>query len=182
VFFLAFVLSAALYSVLHQQASMRISNPGEYITDVSLIMVLFGAAFAGMTAVGVGLWCIKVTHRLCGPLLVMRNYLNEVKEGQIPRPRALRKKDEFKEFYATFTQAMKRMENDRESHIESLEAALSILETCAESEDSKRGEAVAMAKSKLDHMLQDCRKSLSTLQPSPQDQPAAVPVGALAKT
>lgn len=42
---------------------------------------------------------ISITHKISGPIYVMSNYLREVREGIIPKPRPLRKKDELKSFH-----------------------------------------------------------------------------------
>ncbi len=41
-----------------------------------------------------------ITHRISGPIFVMAKYLREVRSGQNPSVRPLRKKDELKEFFS----------------------------------------------------------------------------------
>ena len=45
---------------------------------------------------------IKITHRISGPIYVMSNYIKEIINGDMPKPRPLREKDELKKFYALF--------------------------------------------------------------------------------
>lgn len=42
---------------------------------------------------------ILITHKISGPIYVMSNYLKEIRAGNKPFLRPLRKKDEFKDFY-----------------------------------------------------------------------------------
>ena len=56
---------------------------------------------------------IKITHRISGPVYVMSGYMKEIVEGRLPTPRALRDRDELKEFYSLFVEmveAVKRRE------------------------------------------------------------------------
>ena len=56
---------------------------------------------------------IKITHRISGPVYVMSGYMKEIVEGRLPAPRALRDRDELKEFYSLFVEmveAVKRRE------------------------------------------------------------------------
>ncbi len=46
---------------------------------------------------------IRKTHRIAGPVFVMSNYMKEIIDGKHPQLRQLRRKDEFKEFYALFS-------------------------------------------------------------------------------
>jgi len=45
---------------------------------------------------------IRKTHHISGPIYVMSGYIKEIIAGKLPSPRALRKNDELKEFYALF--------------------------------------------------------------------------------
>ena len=43
-----------------------------------------------------------MTHRIGGPLYVLQKQFEELCQGRIPKPRRLRKRDEFKELFATY--------------------------------------------------------------------------------
>lgn len=45
---------------------------------------------------------IRKTHKIAGPIYVMTNYMREIIDGKMPRPRPLRKNDELIEFYEVF--------------------------------------------------------------------------------
>ena len=105
VFVTSTIMSSVLYGILHHQARMRTIDPAGYSAQVTFVVFLAGAAFALLTGAGVGLWSIIVTHRMVGPLYVMSRFMLELKEGRLPKMRALRQKDEFKEFYEVFVGA-----------------------------------------------------------------------------
>ena len=50
----------------------------------------------------------KMTHRITGPLYVMSRQMDDVLENKEPRFRALRQKDELKEFYEKFMKMIKK--------------------------------------------------------------------------
>src|SRR5262245_38755540 len=97
VFLFSILISITLYGTLHQQARLRAANPVTYSADVTSVMICFGLGFAAITAGGVGLWSILMTHRVCGPMYVMKRYLLELAGGRLPSLRPLRKRDEFKD-------------------------------------------------------------------------------------
>jgi hypothetical protein len=45
---------------------------------------------------------IVLSHKISGPIYIMRRYLNDLKAGKKISPRPIRKGDEFKEFYEEF--------------------------------------------------------------------------------
>lgn len=47
---------------------------------------------------------IRKTHKIAGPIFVMRNYMQDIIDGKLPDPRPLRKNDELKDFYDHFTE------------------------------------------------------------------------------
>ena len=112
VFLTATIISSALYAVLHEQARQRMMQPETYTAEVPLVVIGFGLLFAAVTAVVFSVWCVLFTHRLCGPLVVMHQYLNELAEGRFPEIRPLRKKDELKDLFAMLQKAIARLKKD----------------------------------------------------------------------
>lgn len=49
---------------------------------------------------------IMQTHRISGPVFVMMRYLKEIQNGNFPKTRPLRKKDELKELYTEMQKAV----------------------------------------------------------------------------
>lgn len=45
---------------------------------------------------------LRRTHRVAGPMFVLKRYMNEIIDGKIPDIRPLRKEDEFKDVFDTF--------------------------------------------------------------------------------
>ena len=52
---------------------------------------------------------IFFTHKISGPIYVMRQYLRQIKEGKTPKFRPLRDKDEFKDFYQELQDAVEHL-------------------------------------------------------------------------
>ena len=94
-------ISSILYTVLHHQARMRTIHAETYTASVIWVVFLSSIAFALVPGICVGLWSILVTHRICGPLFVMKRALEELAAGRFPELRQLRRKDEFKDLYET---------------------------------------------------------------------------------
>ncbi|HOJ28820.1 MAG TPA: hypothetical protein PL059_07070 [Spirochaetota bacterium] len=46
---------------------------------------------------------VRRTHRVAGPMFLLKRYMNEIIEGKVPEIRPLRKGDEFKDVFDTFT-------------------------------------------------------------------------------
>jgi len=138
VFLISTIIGSVLYGVLHHQARLRMMHPDTYLADVTSVLFLFGVSFALVTAAGVAVWSIIMTHRICGPLFVMEQYLAQLAEGNIPQPRALRNKDEFKSFYASFLKAMKALRKRRRQELEALTEALGIVRSASDTTDLSR--------------------------------------------
>lgn len=45
---------------------------------------------------------VRRTHRVAGPMFLLKRYMNEIIEGKVPEIRPLRKGDEFKDVFDTF--------------------------------------------------------------------------------
>ena len=132
VFLITSIMSSVLYGILHQQARMRFVHPETFTGEVTLVVLFAALVFSAVTALGMGFWSIIATHRICGPLYVLENYLGDLAKGKVPSPRPLRKKDEFQAFYRSFTRAMDALKVKRQAELstlcESVEKAKSALE------------------------------------------------------
>lgn len=166
VFLITSILSSILYGLLHHQARMRVMYPETYTAEVTLIILAFGVAFAGIAAVGVGIWCVMVTHRFCGPLYVMERHLVALAQGRIPRLRDLRRKDEFKEFYATFRRAVDALRDSRIAELAIIEQALATARTAAQADDASRRQALELLITQFGRLQGTVQKGLS---PAPCD-------------
>ena len=167
-------ISSALYSLLHHQARMRVMEPETYTGETTLVILLFGLGFAAVTAAGVGVWWIIVTHRICGPLFVLSRYFEELATGRVPRPRPLRQKDEFKEVYAGFKKATDSLRAQRQSEL----AVLTEMEAEAESAMGGNAEACKNALESVAMQLGDLRKvAAESLGESADDGPCTAATG-----
>lgn len=150
VFLITSALSSVLYGLLHQQARMRVMNPETYTANVGTVMLVFAIAFGLVSAMGVGFWCFIVTHRICGPLFVMDRYLRDLGDGCVPKPRPLRRKDEFKELYATFTRATDFMSSQKRRELTTLTEMAQRAAGCKDAEAAECHEALASMADQLD--------------------------------
>lgn len=176
-FILCSALSLALYGVLHQQARLRAINPEGSAAAVGAVILGFGIVFGMISAVGLGVWSLFITHRICGPLFVLSRYFEELATGCIPKPRPLRRKDEFKDLYAAFKKATDSLRAQRRSEL----AVLTEME--AEVESAARGDSEACRKAleSVAMQLGDLRKlAAKSLGESVVDAPctAAPAIGA----
>ncbi len=58
--------------------------------------------------------CIRLTHRVAGPMRVIRGCLEDISAGKVPDFRRLRKGDEFKDVYEQLMRAVERMKDAKE--------------------------------------------------------------------
>lgn len=158
VFFLSSFMGSALYGILHHQARMRAMNPMGYVAQIPLVVFISALAFAAVTAAGVGVWSIIVTHRICGPLHVMEGFLLDLANGRSPALRPLRQKDEFKDFYEHFSRAVSFLEARRKSELAMLAEALRIARTAPAAEEEscrKTMDAIAASVDTLQSEIAD---------------------------
>ncbi|HPA72955.1 MAG TPA: hypothetical protein PKY31_11840 [Spirochaetota bacterium] len=59
---------------------------------------------------------ISLTHKIAGPLYVMSQYLNNLRDGKECRFRPLRKGDEFQGFYTDFCDTLKNLQCQMREH------------------------------------------------------------------
>jgi len=143
VFLISALISSVLYALLHHQARLRLMNPEAYTAQVTLVILLFGAAFSMLTAGALAVWCVFMTHRICGPLFVLERNLGELADGRFPKLRSLRRKDEFKDLYATFGRAVESLKVNKQAELATLTQALSIAESAANANDEARKDALS---------------------------------------
>ena len=172
VFLLTIMVSIVLFGTLHQQARLRAANPAGYTAQVTSVMVLFGLGFAAITAGGVGLWSILMTHRVCGPMFVMKRYLLEIAEGRIPSLRPLRKRDEFKDLYEAFDQAVATLRTAKQRELKQLAAAI---EAAGQLQSANPGLHCQTILQRLEALRAQAQATISAPSVGPgQDQPATV--------
>lgn len=139
VFLVSSVISVGVFAALHQQARLRNADPLQAFGSVAPLLLTFAVGCAALTAGGVGLWSILVTHRLCGPVFVMERYLRELKNGHLPTLRGLRKHDELKELYRTLGDAVESLRGRAKAELAIVCDALELVRNgVSAGEDGKR--------------------------------------------
>jgi methyl-accepting chemotaxis protein len=160
IFMVSFMMSSGLYGLLQHQARMRLMSPQTYTAEVTLVMFLFAGGFSVVTAVGVGLWCIVASHRICGPLFVLERYLEELACGSLPKIRPLRRKDEFKELHRAFTAAVDSLRQQKQSDFAALGDALRTAEAALDGHDETRRTAIESLMTQLGSLRQAAADAL----------------------
>jgi hypothetical protein len=87
-----------------------------------LAWVLF--AIGGLSAAALGLVGFIMTHRVAGPVYVMSHFLSELAAGRYPPRRALRRRDELREFHHRFLDALDAMREREGRQLARLENAI----------------------------------------------------------
>jgi hypothetical protein len=128
---LSATISIVMYGVLHHQARLRLMEPEVSTANAGLVIFLFALAFAALTGAAVCLWCVRVTHRVCGPLAVLEEYFDQLAGGFLPSPRPLRQKDEFVELHAAFAKAIQAMKTRKRTEVAALTEAIHTVEAAA---------------------------------------------------
>ena len=165
VFLFSVLISITLYGTLHQQARLRAADPAGYTASVTSVMVYFALGFAALTAGGVGLWSILMTHRICGPMFVMKRYLLEVAEGRLPSLRPLRKRDEFKDLYDAFDQAISALRANKQRELLQLNTALEAARQMQSSATASMSNEVGTIVDRLESLRIKAQESLTECKP-----------------
>lgn len=67
------------------------------------------AGFVAVMALVLFIWGIFITHRVAGPIFIISRYLRQLGQGDVPYTRPLRKGDELKAFFDTFSEMLNSM-------------------------------------------------------------------------
>lgn len=98
--------------------------------DTQVIAALVGGLLVYLVVLAI--LSIMVTHRMAGPIFVMRRYLRELAGGGLPRVRALRKGDEFSDLLDDFILTIDALEERTTRELAVLKRAREALETSDE--------------------------------------------------
>lgn len=114
-------------------ASAGLDYLGRKVVESSdrLLFTVF-AGVAAMVAVGLGLVGVFMTHRVAGPVMLMRRYLAAFANGRYPRMRALRRSDELMELFVTVGDAIERTREREVRQVELLDDAVVAMRSAAE--------------------------------------------------
>ena len=70
---------------------------------------------------------IVITHRMAGPIFVMKSHLQTLARGELPQVRTLRKGDEFTPLYKVLTQTVAVFEEEAKRECELISRTLAVL-------------------------------------------------------
>ena len=173
VFLFSILISITLYGTLHQQARMRAADPMGYTASVTSVMVCFGLGFAAITAGGVGLWSILMTHRICGPMFVMKRYLLEVAQGRLPSLRPLRKRDEFKDLYDAFDQAISALRSSKQRELMQLNTAFEAARQAQSEDADTTQQMIETVMERIEWLRAKAQESLAECKPQGHNNTAS---------
>lgn len=155
--------AVTLFGALHQQARARILNPQIINQWENTWTIVFSCgAFSIVTMIALGVWNIVITHRMCGPLFVIERYLDELAGGRIPTLRPLRRKDEFKELYASFGRAVELLRSNAQSEMQILDDLLALARSAAGNDPERRKQVIASMENHLRELRGRCSGALGT--------------------
>lgn len=172
VFLFSVLISITLYGTLHQQARLRASDPMGYTAEVTSVMICFGLGFAAITAGGVGLWSILMTHRICGPMFVMKRYMLELADGRLPSLRPLRKRDEFKDLYDAFDLAIAGLRTAKQKELMQLNTALEAAKQAQTGDSAASRQAIASLLERIEGLRAKAQEALAESKPQSNAAPA----------
>lgn len=80
--------------------------------------------FVLLEVVGLFFWGVVVTHRIAGPLFIIDRYLGALRSGIYPDMRPLRRSDELRQFFESFSSTVDLLRERESEDIEAIAAAL----------------------------------------------------------
>ncbi len=160
VFLTSTIISFSTFGVLHQQARMRLADPTGYQADVGSVILFFAIGCSAITAGGIGLWSILMTHRMCGPAYVIDRAMQELRAGRFPILRGLRKKDEFQVLYASVSETVDALKARTSSELSTVAEALEIARNAQTACDTDRQSSLQKLASQLEVLRQELAESL----------------------
>ncbi|MBU0617344.1 MAG: hypothetical protein KKI02_06490 [Planctomycetes bacterium] len=153
VFAVCVLLALVLFGAMERNVRWRVLNPDTPHTGETVLLIIgFAAGFAVVAAAGLGLWSIIITHRFCGPLFVVGRCLDEMVAGRLPDWRPLRKRDEFKDFYALFWRMVDSVKTGKRAQLTALTETLEVVKSAANADDKARRNACDLVAARLEAM------------------------------
>jgi hypothetical protein len=86
----------------------------EEATKADSLALYYLIGFVLLMALALFAWGIFMTHRVAGPIFIISRYLRQISEGEVPRPRPLRRGDDLQEFFETFSSMLTRLKAQAE--------------------------------------------------------------------
>ncbi len=86
--------------------------------DTAVIFYFVG--FVVLMALVLFIWGIVITHRVAGPIFIVSRFLRQIADNLVPPDRQLRKRDEFQEFFDTYTAMVNSLKKQHRDECECL--------------------------------------------------------------
>lgn len=90
----------------------------ENVLKFDTAVMFYLAGFIGLMALSLFFWGVFVTHRVAGPIFIVSNFLKQLADNQVPSIRSLRKGDELREFFDSFTAMVETLKRQNGSDAE----------------------------------------------------------------
>jgi hypothetical protein len=92
----------------------------EKVSMFDTAMIFYFVGFVVLMASFLFIWGIIITHRVAGPIFIISRFLRLIADKQVPPTRQLRKRDEFQEFFDTYTVMVNSLKQQHRDECESL--------------------------------------------------------------
>jgi methyl-accepting chemotaxis protein len=172
VFLSASFMGVVLFGILHQQARLKVLYPGTTnVWENAYFIFIFALAFSMVVVTGLGAWGVVVTHRISGPLFVLQRQFARLAEGCFPRRRPLRKKDEFKELYESFWQAVDSLKANKQAELAKLTEILNIARSAAGDGNGAPDNALETVAAQIEELRAQAAEALGGRADSPPAAP-----------
>jgi len=164
-----------------QVATTEMMNlPQAYLDQVSKNydnhLMYIVAGIAAVMTLSLALFGVLITHRVAGPLYIIGRYVKALGDGQFPELRPLRRRDELKDFFSSFRDAVEQMRARDTADLAAIEQALAELERfCAASPEAAQQLGAALVNLKA---MRDRKRAIHA--PPPAEEAAPGVTGAAA--
>ncbi len=100
----------------------------EQVADYDAMAIYYLVGFVVVMALALFIWGIFMTHRVAGPIYIISRYLGQLADGRVPQTRPLRRGDELKAFFDTFSAAVETLRQENLAEAELLQQAAAALD------------------------------------------------------
>ncbi len=173
-------MSFLVHYLQFRQTQARILSSDWTTAENSTAAVALTAAILGVAiAACAGLTIIFVTHRICGPIYVLRSSLDELVAGRFPKRRSLRRKDELTDLHDHFFKAVETLEAEKTFEQTVLQEVAKSMREIAEAAETPQRARLERAISRLDSLCEraaaakEADQHGAAIQPHPAEGQAA---------
>ena len=117
-----------------------------HVQQIDSYTMYYLVGFVVVMALVLFIWGIFITHRVAGPIFIISRYLRQLGEGDVPHTRPLRKGDELKAFFDTFSGMLNAMKQRNVEEAQLLEQIAGQVRSAGNEENAKALEELASKK------------------------------------